>query len=38
MDSVARTYVQGEPVHAWENTPLVEEEKAVALVNNLLSV
>ena len=37
-DSVARTYVQGEAVHAWENIPLVEEEKAVALAKNLLSV
>lgn len=38
MDLVSRTYVQGEPVHAWENITLVEEEKAVTLVNNLLSV
>ena len=38
MDSVAITYVRGEPVHARENIPLVEEEKAVALVNNSLSV
>jgi len=38
MDSVTRTYVRGEPVHAWENITLVEEEKAIALVNNLLSV
>ena len=38
MDLVARTYVRGEPVHAWENITLVEEEKAIALANNLLSV
>ena len=38
MDLVKRTYLRGEPVHAWENITLVEEEKAVALVNNLLSV
>ena len=38
MDSVTRAYVRGEPVHAWENITLVEEEKAVALVKNLLSV
>jgi hypothetical protein len=38
MDLVAKTYVPGEPVHAWKNITLVEEEKAVALVNNLLSV
>lgn len=38
MDLVTRTYVRGEPVHAWENITLVEEEKAVALANNLLSV
>jgi hypothetical protein len=38
MDLVSRTYVQGEPAHAWENITLVEEEKAVTLVNNLLSV
>ena len=35
LDSVTRTYVIGEPVHAWENITLVEEEKAVS---NLLSV
>jgi hypothetical protein len=34
MDLVSRTYVRGEPVHAWENITLVEEEKAVTLVNN----
>jgi hypothetical protein len=38
MDIVYRTYVRGEPVHAWENITLVEEEKALALVKNLLSV
>jgi hypothetical protein len=38
MDLVTRTYVRGEPVHAWENITVVEEEKAVALANNLLSV
>ena len=38
MDLVKRTYLRGEPVHAWENITLVEEEKAVELVNNLLSV
>jgi hypothetical protein len=38
MDLVTRTHVRGEPVHAWENITLVEEEKAVALANNLLSV
>jgi hypothetical protein len=32
MDLVSRTYVQGEPVHAWENITLEEEEKAVTLV------
>jgi hypothetical protein len=38
MDSVTRAYVREEPVHAWENITLVEEEKAVVLVKNLLSV
>ena len=38
MDLVNRTYVRGEPVHAWENITLVEEEKALTLVKNLLSV
>jgi hypothetical protein len=38
MDLVSRTHVRGGPVHAWENITLVEEEKAVALANNLLSV
>ena len=38
MDSVTRTCARGESVHAWENVTLVEEENAVALVKNLLSV
>jgi hypothetical protein len=38
IDLVSRTYVQGKPVHAWDNITLVEEEKAFTLVNNLLSV
>jgi hypothetical protein len=38
MDLVTKTYVRGEAVHAWENITLVEEEKAVAFANNLLSV
>ena len=38
MDLVSSTYVRGEPVHAWENITLVEEELALALANNLLSV
>jgi hypothetical protein len=37
MDLVKRTYLRGEPVHAWENITLVEEEKAVALLVNVQS-
>jgi hypothetical protein len=38
MDLVNRAYVRGKPVHAWENITLVEEEIAIALMNNLPSV
>jgi hypothetical protein len=38
IDLFSMNYVQVEPVHECENITLVEEEKAVTLVNNLLSV